>query len=402
MAEGDPARFDGREDEPVGRTIKRLRGKTMTQAELAAAAGVSLDLVRKLEQEVRYTASIASLHMIARALEVETSELLANTSTLPKPSGHSGVVAIRRVLTGVDDFLDEQAEYLDPATVDEARRTVTYAWGAYWAGRYEQLGEVLPNALLRVRAAHATPEVADLAAQLYQVTACTLVHLGHPDAAHLALREGLRFAVSGTDPLRPAALRSSGAWLLLTQGRFAESERLAESTAVTVSPGTRAELPRMVLHGSLLLSCATAAGRDGRADTANDLLTEAQQVAQHTGHRNDYELAFGPDQVIMQTVDVQVVTGHYGGALKTARSMPRSTLLPLAAQARHHSDRALALTRLGHDEQAIDTLYAMRQYAPAWWQYQNQPRMVIQELRARERRGRSPRLRELARSLGVA
>jgi len=92
-------------DEPVGRGIRRLRTRAhMTQAELAAAAGVSLDLIRKLEQEVRYTASVASLHKIARALDVETGELLAKTSVLPAPTESSGVVAMRRALTGIDDL----------------------------------------------------------------------------------------------------------------------------------------------------------------------------------------------------------------------------------------------------------------------------------------------------------
>jgi DNA-binding XRE family transcriptional regulator len=75
---------EGDQDEPVGRHIRRLRAAAhLTQAELAAGAGVSLDLIRKLEQEQRYTASVASLHKIARALDVDTGELLSKTTALP-------------------------------------------------------------------------------------------------------------------------------------------------------------------------------------------------------------------------------------------------------------------------------------------------------------------------------
>lgn len=388
----------------VGRQIRRLRDDAdLTQAELAAAAGVSLDLVRKLEQEVRYTASIASLHKIARALDVDTGELLSKATPLPRPTEHSGVVALRRVLTGVDDLLGEHDEAVDPLSVEDVRRTLTYAWGSYWAGRYERLGKTLPNALLGVRARqHDHPDWTGLAAQLYQVTGCTLVHLGHPDGAHLALREGLRLARTGSDPLQVAALRGSLAWLLLTQGRFAESHRLAVATAESIEPGKDSDIPRMSLWGSLVLSGATAAGRGRRGDAAAALLVEAADIARHTGHRNDYETVFGPDQVTMQTVDVQVVTEQYGAALKTARSMPRDTPLPLAARARHLSDRALAQTRLGRDGDAVDTLLAMAHLAPSWVRYQAEPRMIVQELRGRERRARDPRLRELANRLGVA
>jgi tetratricopeptide (TPR) repeat protein len=334
-------------------------------------------------------------------LDVETSELLRKPTTLPQPTDHSGLLAMRRALTSIDDLLDEQPS---PSTLSlsDARRTVDYAWGSYWAGRYEQLGDMLPDALASIRATD-DRTLDDLAAQLYQVTACTLAHLGHPDAAHLALREALRIANTGEDPLRVAALRGSLAWLLLTQGRFTESGKLAEHTAETVQPGALAALPRMSLWGSLLLSSATATGRGGTRDAAADYLTEAREVARHTGHRNDYEQAFGPDQVIMQTVDVQVVTEQYGEALSTARAMPRTTPLPVAAQARHLSDRALALARLGRDETATDTLLAMEHLAPVWARYQTQSKVVVEELLQRERhRSQSSRLRLLAGRLAVA
>jgi len=47
----------------IGEQIRRLRNDAwMTQDDLAAAAGVSTDLIRKLEQGQRHTASIGSLH----------------------------------------------------------------------------------------------------------------------------------------------------------------------------------------------------------------------------------------------------------------------------------------------------------------------------------------------------
>ncbi|WP_142056041.1 helix-turn-helix domain-containing protein [Pseudonocardia kunmingensis] len=78
----------------VGQRIAQLRGDR-TQQELATAAGVSVDLIRKLEQGSRHTLSIASLHSIARALDVDAGHLLSRTTPLPDPSEHSGAVAIR-------------------------------------------------------------------------------------------------------------------------------------------------------------------------------------------------------------------------------------------------------------------------------------------------------------------
>lgn len=70
----------------IGQRVTQLRGTTMTQTALAAAAaGVSVDLVRKLEQGRRHTVSIASLHRLARALDVDAGELLSKTTPLPDP-----------------------------------------------------------------------------------------------------------------------------------------------------------------------------------------------------------------------------------------------------------------------------------------------------------------------------
>ncbi|MGA9311977.1 MAG: helix-turn-helix transcriptional regulator [Pseudonocardiaceae bacterium] len=57
----------------------------MTQDDLAAAAGVSTDLIRKLEQGRRHTASIGSLHRIAAALDVDLGELLGRDSMPTRP-----------------------------------------------------------------------------------------------------------------------------------------------------------------------------------------------------------------------------------------------------------------------------------------------------------------------------
>lgn len=70
----------------VGERIKRLRrGVLLTQDDLAAAAGVSTDLIRKLEQGRRHTASIGSLHRIAAALDVDLGELLGRDSPFGDP-----------------------------------------------------------------------------------------------------------------------------------------------------------------------------------------------------------------------------------------------------------------------------------------------------------------------------
>ncbi|MGH3923014.1 MAG: helix-turn-helix domain-containing protein, partial [Pseudonocardiaceae bacterium] len=72
--------------------------------------------------------------------------------------------------------------------------------------------------------------------------------------------------------------------------------------------------------------------RAGRAGTSTELLTEASAVAARTGvDRTDYEVVFGPSNVVMQSADVAVVTEDYATAAEVARRMPPNSTLPLAA-----------------------------------------------------------------------
>jgi transcriptional regulator with XRE-family HTH domain len=391
----------------IGDRIAQLRHKRMSQSALAAAAGVSLDLIRKLEQGRRHSVSIASLHAIARALDVDAGELLPRRPVTPPPGARSraGAVALRRAVSTVDDLIGEDPD-VEPLTLDAARRVVAYGWSSYWAGRmHDVLPEQLPLSLAQMRAtldvvsADERPAAHDVAAELWQIAACTLVHLGYPDSAHLALRGALTYAQAGSDPLRPFVLRSTMAWLLLNQGRFPESHKVATAAAAGIAPTGNSPLPAWSLYGSLLLSGATAAGRAQDRSTAGVLLDEAAEAAERTGHRNDYEVAFGPDQVLMQTVDVEIVTERYSQALDAARGMPAEMHLPLASRARHLADTAMAHTRLGRYEAATDVLWRIKATAPEWLRGQRHTQQIVRELR--EQATWQPRLVELARHMGA-
>ncbi|GAA5104896.1 helix-turn-helix transcriptional regulator [Haloechinothrix salitolerans] len=394
-------------DASIGDRIRRFRGKSMTQQQLATAAGCSVDLIRKMEQNRFHSPSIGTLHKIAKALDIDTSLLLAKGHPLPSAKPDEGVVAIRHALTSVDDLLgDVTGEAVSP---DEAQRIVDHAWGLYWGGRYNTLATVLPTAISQVRATvHAASPAErvhanELMTRLYWATGCTLVHMGQPDAAFLAIRMALTASEKADDELLHATVRGSVAWQLLVQGRYDEAVRIATSTAERIEPRGDVAPEQLSAFGSLLITGATAAGRARKVGEANSLMQSAGEVANRIGYnRNDYETAFGPSQVIMQTVDVHVVTENYTSALDAATLMPRENGLPLASAARHLADRAYAHARLGNDQQALDTLLVMERQAPDWVQYQTLPRLVVGELvENHQRRVSSSKLFGLAKRLGV-
>lgn len=393
------------EHKAIGERIRELRGRLYTQRQLAERAEVSVDLVRKLEQGARNSASVASLHRLARALDVSLSDLLGRRS-LPEHDQAEGVTALRFAVTDVDDLINEPAG--EPLDQREAERTLTYLWGTYWAGRYDQLTALLPSALDSLRATYAVADssqcrgVAELVARGYWVAGCALVHLRQTDAAFMAVKQAVKAADQANDPLLAATLRGSVSWQLLVSGRYAESETLAVRTAEDIQPHGDVSLPELSAYGSLVLTAATAAARAKNGSRASELVTESSQVATRMGvDRDDYQTAFGPSQVAMQTVDVGVQTGEYGAALSAARTMPNAgAALPLASRARHLVDRAVAHNRLGQHDQAATLVCTAEQMAPDWAPHQSLLKSVTRDL-LHTRASRTPRLRSMADRIGV-
>ncbi|MFI9632404.1 helix-turn-helix domain-containing protein [Nocardia sp. NPDC051929] len=393
------------DESSIGVRIRQFRGKALTQRQLADQAGVSVDLVRKLEQGGRQTASIASLQKIARALDVDIADLIGKRQGVPSTNPDAGIVAIRRALTPVDDLLGETRED-EAVSLDDGRRSVEYAWGAYWSGRYELLTSILPPGLTQLRATvHAARNGSvapanELLARMYWVTGCTLVHLGQTDPAFLAIRQALAAAELGNDPLLLATIRGSVAWQLLVQGRYDESRGVALNAAATLEPSGDVTPTHLSAYGSLVLQGATAAGRAQDVHDALSLVEAASEVALRIGtDRQDYETYFGPSQVVMQTVDVNISSERYPEALAAAKDMPVNGSLPQASRARHLADTAVALTRTGRHQRALDALLTAERVGGAdWLKYQSLPRHIVSELLDHDRK---VPLRAFARRIGV-
>jgi transcriptional regulator with XRE-family HTH domain len=396
---------DLRTQPTIGERIKQLRNDVlMTQDDLAAAAGVSTDLIRKLEQGQRHTASIGSLHRIAAALDVDIGELLGRES-MPDAAPDAGVVALRQAVADVADLLGNVEG--EPLSLRDAERSVTYLWGTYWSGRWNQLTGLIPQALIGLRAtlhaADATnrPKAAEQLAWCYSVAANTLTHLRQPDAGFMAARRALDLVAGGDDALLAAVVKGSVSWQLLVSGRFAEAEQVAVRAAESIQPHGEVPAQALSVYGSLLVQVANAAARDGRSGIAGDFLSSAREVAHRVGtDRVDYEIPFGPSLVTMQTVDVDVVTEDYPAAVAAASRMPSNPGLPLASRCRHLADRAYAHAGLGQQDQALALLLTAEGMSSDWIRHQTLVRGVIRDLLAAERRRSTP-LRQLAQRIGV-
>lgn len=395
------------EDGSIGRRLRTLRGSAYTQQELADAAGVSVDLVRKLEQGRRRTTSIGTLQRLARVLDVDVTELLGANRPVPPAGPDQGRVGpIRDVLLGVDDLLGE-TEGPDAQDAVGLGRAAVYAWGLYWSGRYGPLAAALPRLLIDARAGvlgagrAGDAAVVDLATQVHQLTALTLLRLDAADLAYVAASRAVGLGAEGGDGLRHAVSLTTAGYVLLRQGRYGEAQRVSEAAvraATTIGSCSAAEL---CVYGNGLLGVATSAVRAGRRGDAEQVLEEAALVAARVGRdRADYEAQFGPSNVVMQTADAAVVGEDFEAAATAAGRMPVDTGLPLAARSRHLTDVAHAQLRLGDLSAAEATLIRLQRAAPEWTAHHALPRLLVGELLTHRRP--SEQLRRLAARLQVA
>ena len=337
-------------------------------------------------------------------IESTIGELLGRQS-MPDAAPDADVVALRQAVADVTDLLgDVEGE---PLSLREAERSVTYLWGTYRSGKWDQLTGLIPQALIGLRATlHAAdaatrPKAAEQLASCYSVAGGILTHLGQSDAGFMAARRGLDLVAGGDDALLAAVLKGGVSWQLLVSGRFLDAERVAVRAAESIEPHGDVPAQALSVYGSLLVQVANAAARDRRSAIAGDFLESAREVAQRVAtDRMDYEIPFGPSLVTMQTVDVGVVTEDYPAALDAASRMPANPGLPRVSCCRHLADRACAHANLGQEEQALALLLTAEGLSPDWIRHQTLVRAVIHDLLAAERRRSTP-LRELAKRIRV-
>jgi transcriptional regulator with XRE-family HTH domain len=401
-------------DSTIGARLKAAREeRDYSQRTLAERAGVSLDLVRKLEQGVRGTARITSLTRLAGALDVDLSRLLGRRERIDR--GHDpSVLAVRDALQDVTLLpgVDPRDDDGKPAPVADLSASLERAWDCYWDGRLGELAAMIPGligeARITVRAL-GSPAAGHLA-QSCQLAAKLLVHTGADDLAFTAARLAMEAAEAGDDELQAATVAGAAAWALMHQGRNAEAGHVARCAAARIEPSIgEASATHLTVWGSLLLWAAAAAAGHDDAGTVDDCIATAREAAYATrggkllfsADRHDYKTNFGRTQVEMQACYTASVLGRDGAAITAAGRVRRSDLLPISWGA-HRLDVAQVMLHGGGQRvtQAVAALAQAHSVSREWFRHQALARRLVVQAVDTEKR-RSGLLRALAESVGV-
>jgi transcriptional regulator with XRE-family HTH domain len=386
----------------------RLR-RGLTQEQLADRAGLSVDVVRKLEQGQRKSARLATINALARALDTEPSFLVGQPSTFESTSVADNeppsVFALRQAVSPLTDLLGGETDPEDPPTIAELQASLASTETIRREGRMGEIGTLLPQLIRDARAATHAYTGADAAAAqsvlavAYQVAATTLAALGKEDAAYTAMERSWAAIRHCDDPDLETLAASTLSWVFTKQGRLEDAERVALVRAEQIEPGFRSSPKDLALWGVLLLRAATAVVRQERLVT--DLLNMATGAAASIGEDlMVYATPFGPTNAGIAKVNFLVESERSDEAIRAARAVPGINSLPPTWRARFHVDRALAYTDLDNDSAATRALLAAEQDAPEWMRYHSTSRRLVEELRGRAHRRDAPVL-ALADRLGL-
>lgn len=396
---------------------RRRRG--MSQRDLAEAARLSVDLVRKLEQGQRRTARLETLFRLANALDLDMATLIGKPRGLVVGAEDSEVARLRRAVL---DVIPAENEPVDRAAL---RGELGDAWRLYWVGRYAALARILPAGIVAARSSvrAASGDIAVRAAQavladFLHLGASLLAHLAHDDLAALAMHQSLDAARAAGDPLLIAGLSATRAWLLSRQGLLAEAESLALTTAREIEPSMAAtNVDQIAIWGENLRYACVALARSGRHAEAAELLprlrtaaarVEAERPARAWTERISDKstvplagLAFGATLATMTAVTIAGAADRHRQALALEDQVPSFDSVSPAMRSRHLLTVAWAQMADYRSPAAVNTLLRAEQIAPDLFAHQSIARTIVAELLPRRTKQRLPGLVSLADRIGV-
>lgn len=382
----------------VGDRIQAIRKRRgLTQRQLAQLSGISLSLIRKLEQEERDDARMETIRKLAAALKVPTSALMTTPDADPAdPQTVKNWEPVRRALFAPAAQPDE------PATTEGVLAALAALQPAVAANRYAEVRDALPLLLRDSQVLNGHSR--DACTRVLNLTGWMLVQTRQWDAAEAALNLAIDAA---DDRLDAAAAVNTMCWSLLRQGRLAEARVLATRWADDIEPRfSRATTAELALWGRLLLGISNAAIRDARPGEAQDSIKLARAAADAIGREitSDHSTSrtFGPATVAMIKAENAAVIGQYDKVLTIARTIPPHTLNPSSAsRCRHRLDVAHAQAQTRQYQAAVATIRQLRSAAPEWLTQQRYARDILGHVISR-RRTLTPDMRDLADFMAVA
>jgi transcriptional regulator with XRE-family HTH domain len=400
--------------EHLGDRIGRLRGLAdLTQEGLAEKAGVSVDVIRRLEQKRKDSARLPTLHALAKGLGVELTSLLGDPPGAPS-TGEADppqLVAVRRAIMPPLFAPPPEPRGAESLSLPLLRAEIADAWTLYHAAEFGRLMEILPGVIADARLAAAVGGVDDRSAgqaalgKALQLGGHLAIRMGKTDLALSSLERAIAAADASSDPLLAPMISNSVAWAYQRQNRLDDATNLAVYAADRVQREHVDTAEGVRVWGGLLMSAATSYARSGDYDQANDMMSTAEQATGRLSTMPPPENGklvsiFSKSSVRIERVRLAVQHARPEEALNLARGMRLSKDTPPSWRTWLLLDVARAHTDVGNAEGAVKALESLRRTAPSWMRHHTLAVAIVGDLW--KSGARPPGLRKIAEFLGVA
>lgn len=392
----------------IGQRIRTWRLKQgRSQAVIAGLVGITEDYLSRIERGRRLP-TIPVLLLLARELGVEPSALLDAADSeqiLPGPDGSIDAdVAACLLRAGITDDAST-------ATSRTLRERVDGVWQLWQTShtRFTDAAALLPALIADVESARRRSgtepaerrEIQRCAADLYGLLRSYCRRTGSRDLGLLVADRAMRAAEDADDPIRMAAATWNLGHMLLNNDQSDGAEETAVHTIGSLSRLPASREVRAVI-GALELVAVVAATRQRQWWRARERLSvKAFPAARQVGESNVLGTVFGPTNVQLHALSIEMEAGNTSAALHVADTIETGHL-PIERRFTFLLEVARCYDLDRDDAGAFVTLLDIEQMAPEDLTRSPLARQIITDLRDRSTRTYRRQISALAEHVGVA
>jgi transcriptional regulator with XRE-family HTH domain len=398
------ARRSAPHDPSIGERIKARRLIHGWSVRFAAdRAGIHNSTWSRVERGQRRTDRYM-ISDIAAALECSITDLTGQPYTpadraLDAAHIHSGRVWRTMMAHPLDQPSDADAPPTESLQTESDLIRHLYSKCDYAGVLCRMVGFVAPLHAA-TRNGHAATAL-QLSVPVYGCTMGSLLNLGYPAEALLAAERSASAAQELDNAVAVGVATTNLARVSSFSGAYAPARTMCSHADDDLQHHLSTP-DALTVSGFLHLARAHHSAGLHDVAAAEAHLQEAAAIADHTGETDAWDLAFGPANVALWQMALQLDTHRPSEAMRTAASVQVAGL-PVVRQVYYHIDRARGLTELGLPEKALKALLVAARIGAQHTYSSAAARETARSLRAAEKRrlAASP-LNMLCERMGVA
>jgi DNA-binding phage protein len=307
---------------------------------------------------------------------------------------------IRQAILGLQS---EPEEHRETPTLPQLEAGILQAHALYQRANYDAAADLLPLIIRHIEAPANVNVPPQSKAATYLAVAKLATKMGQNSLSWVAADRGLRVASETGQPGLIGIANYQVACALLGSGHVTDAEQIAALAAEYIDSGessVRSVMEDVIsAQGALFLLLAVIAARRGNRQIAKNNLLSAGKLAERLGQDGNWLwTGFGPTNIAIHELAVQVALGDSGTALQFGQRIDTDAL-PVVLRGRRsqvHLELAWASVGQGDDSLAVLHLLEAERIAEQAVSRNAKARALLTTLMSRERKGATPGLRALA------